>query len=74
MDYVLRNVRWKKEEAEAGVFKPQLNIEDGDFTKIVNSFQLLKIFGKSSILNIWLSSEFTSERIYLSYFSFIFYI
>lgn len=50
MDYVLRNVKWKKEEA--GVFKPQLNIEDGDLTKIVNSFQLLKNFGKSSILNI----------------------
>ena len=32
------------------------------FTKIESSFSLLTIFAKSSILDVWQDSEFTSEH------------
>ena len=44
------------------------------FVKIVNSFLLLTIFAKSSILDVWQDSEFASEasndlrkKLYLSF-------
>ena len=43
------------------IFKTLSNIQDGGFCKIVNGFSFLTIFGKSSILDVWQDSEFTSE-------------
>ena len=39
------------------------------FAKIVTTFQRLTIFGKSSILDIWLGFEYTSESRYKNNFS-----
>ena len=46
-----------------GVFRAQSNILNGCFPKIVKRFHLLFIFTKSSMLDIWLDSEYASSSL-----------
>ena len=43
-----------------GVFRALPSISDEAFVKIVNDFQSLTVFAKSSILNVWQGSEYAS--------------
>ena len=45
-----------------GVFRALPSISDEAFVKIVNDFQSLTIFGKSSIFNVWQASEYASAE------------
>ena len=45
-----------------GVFRAMPSISDEAFVKIVNDFQSLTIFAKSSILNVWQGSEYASAE------------
>ena len=42
------------------VFGTRSNIEDGDFAKTVNSWKALTNFKNSSILDVWLGSEYAT--------------
>ena len=43
-----------------GVFRTQLNIPDGAFSKIVNVWKPLTILAKNFILDVWLGSKYGS--------------
>ena len=45
-----------------GVFKTQSNIYDGAFCN-KNGFQPFAVFAKSSILDVWLGSEYACELV-----------
>ena len=44
-----------------GVFRTQSNVWDRNLCEIVEGYQSFSIFGKSSIIYVWLGSECTSD-------------
>ena len=53
---------WRKNIVDTtGVFRTLSNIYDDLFVKTVNEWKLLTIFGKSSILDLLLDSEYASS-------------